>query len=113
MRGPMDDHRARADRPRCEMCDDYGLLDGLERCPDCCSPSSCAECGHRSEGHGLGSIHDGEERCRFDNCTCLLSSREASWGRDEAMDDSIAAAQWEEAVANGEPWALESRSADR
>lgn len=65
-------------------------------------PTMCDECEH------LSTFHD-EWGNGCSDCDCLLSAREAAEGRDEAMDDSIGQALWEEAVVNGEPWALGDR----
>lgn len=54
----------------------------------------CAECGHLAWNHNNNCAE----------CECLLSRREAEWGRDEAMDDSITQAVWEDAVTNGDLW---------
>lgn len=63
------------------------------------SKPMCKECGHRSSSHAL----DGP--CK--TCGCALTWRESIEGRDEALDESVRSAIWEDAVSNGESWALE------
>lgn len=59
-------------------------------------PFPCVECSH------FASHEDG---CT--ECDCMLTDREAASGRDEALDDAIVRARWEQAVADGEPWATD------
>lgn len=59
-------------------------------------PFPCVECEHFA-------VH--EDGCA--ECSCMLSDDEAVYGRDDALDDSITSAVWEEAVSNGEEWAVE------
>ena len=63
----------------------------------------CEECGHRAYDH--------DEDCTWDDCDCLLGDSEAMWGRDTALDDEINQALWEDAVAEGRPWAMQDRPA--
>ena len=63
----------------------------------------CAECDHRAYDH--------TEECCWGQCGCLLSQREAQWGRDEDLDDTIRDAIWEDAVTEGQPWAMQDRAA--
>ena len=65
----------------------------------------CAECDHRAYDH--------DEDCTWDDCDCALSDREAMWGRDESLDDSITQAAWEDAVSTGEPWVTQDAAAVR
>ena len=53
----------------------------------------CAECGHATTGH--------QEECNHPVCDCLLSEREAAFGRDEALDDEISRALREDAITEG------------
>jgi hypothetical protein len=62
----------------------------------------CDECEHLSWNHY--TTEQSLDGCA--ECDCLLSRREAHWGRDEELDDTITQAVWEDAVAAGEPWAL-------
>jgi hypothetical protein len=59
----------------------------------------CAECGHHTYGH--------DDECLQPGCDCLLSAREAAFGRDEDLDDAIGQALWEQAITDGESWAEE------
>lgn len=89
------------------------------------------ECGHRFQFLVRSSLHvsgpgehtdadwwgtaDGPVEVRAHNLRDALRAASALplhvWfdhGRDEADDDEVTNAVWEEAVANGEPWATES-----
>ena len=57
----------------------------------------CEECGHLSWNHY--DPDDSLDGCA--ECDCLLSRREAHWGRDEEMDESIRQALYEDALVEG------------
>lgn len=56
--------------------------------------TQCGECPHAPTSHG--EYGDGCEEC-----SCLLSTREATEGRDEEMDESIRQALHEDALIEG------------